>query len=125
MTSAQLTNLHILPSKYLPSLASLDSAFQLQEYISLLIRLDVHDVDNPPKGENRDEQGHGVKEGEKGKSEDTVDKAYWTCEQLRYVFGVPINKRRTYRASGALCRIYLTPLLRLCSWNICGLRVQR
>ena len=32
--------------KTLPSLASLDSAFQLQEYISLLIRLDVHDVNS-------------------------------------------------------------------------------
>lgn len=33
------------PVKQLPSLASLDSAFQLQEYISLLIRLDIHDVE--------------------------------------------------------------------------------
>ena len=56
------------PVKNSRSLASLDSAFQLQEYISLLMRLDVHDVDaivslpgSPPKGENRDEQGHGVK----------------------------------------------------------------
>ena len=34
------------PVKTLPSLASLDSAFQLQEYISLLIRLYVHDVNS-------------------------------------------------------------------------------
>ena len=56
----------------MPSLASLDSAFQLQKYISLLeVRLDVHDVDasvylpeSSRKGENRDEQGDSVKEGE-------------------------------------------------------------
>jgi hypothetical protein len=124
------------PVKNLPSLASLDSAFQLQEYISLLIRLDVHDVDaivslpgSPPKVENRDEQGHGVKEGEKesekGKNEVTVDEACWIYEQLRYVFGVLINKRRTYRASGALRRIYLTHLSRPCSRNVRVLRVQR
>ncbi|KIM38075.1 hypothetical protein M413DRAFT_13037 [Hebeloma cylindrosporum] len=82
------------PVKNLPSLSSLDSAFQLQEYISLLIRLDVHDVDaivslpgSPSKGENRDEQGDGVKEGEKesekGKNEITVDEACWIYEQLR------------------------------------------
>ena len=34
------------PIKSLPSLISLDSAFQMQEYISLLIRLDVHDVNS-------------------------------------------------------------------------------
>ena len=33
------------PVKSLPPLSALDSAFQLQEYISLLIRLDVHDVE--------------------------------------------------------------------------------
>ena len=55
----------------MPSLASLDSAFQLQKYISLLVRLDVHDVDasvylpeSSRKGENRSEQGDSVKEGE-------------------------------------------------------------
>ena len=51
----RLTNLLILPSN-LPLLASLASAFQLQEYIPLLIRVDVHDVDDLPKGENCDEQ---------------------------------------------------------------------
>ena len=124
------------PVKNLPSLASLDSAFQLQEYISLLIRLDVHDVDaivslpgSPPKGDSRDEQGDGVKEGEKesekGKNEVTVDEACWIYEQLRYVFGVQINKRKTYRASGALRRIYPILLLRPCSRNVRVLRVQR
>lgn len=53
--------------KNLPSLAWLDSAFQLQEYISLLIRLDaiVSPPGSPSKGENCDEPGDGVKAGEK------------------------------------------------------------
>jgi len=82
------------PVKNLPSLASLDSAFQLQEYISLLIRLDVHDVDAiislpgcSPKGGNLEGQGDGAKAGqkelEKGKNEVTVDEACWVYEQLR------------------------------------------
>ena len=75
----RLTNLLILPSN-LPLLASLASAFQLQEYISLLIRVDVHDVDDLPKEK------------------------------------IVTNKRRTYRASGALRSIYLTPLLR--PWSL-------
>ncbi|KAJ3899470.1 mps one binder kinase activator-like 4 [Lentinula edodes] len=57
----------------LPSLSSLDSAFQLQEYISLVIRKDVHDVDRiisipsiPGK-----EDGKGV------------DENCWIYEQLR------------------------------------------
>ncbi|KAE9389034.1 Mob1/phocein [Gymnopus androsaceus JB14] len=57
-----------------PSLSSLDSAFQLQEYISLVIRLDVHDVDRivsiPAKTEEAD-------------SKVTVDESCWIYEQLR------------------------------------------
>jgi len=112
------------PVKNLPSLASLDSAFQLQEYISLLIRLDVHDVDaivslpgSPPKGENRDERGHGVKEGEKelekGKNEVAVDEACWIYEQLRYVFGVLIKDEvlteRQATCSGSIPPTYHDP----------------
>ncbi|ETW76028.1 hypothetical protein HETIRDRAFT_329756, partial [Heterobasidion irregulare TC 32-1] len=63
---------HFYPDKSLPSLSSLDSAFQLQEYISLLIRLDVHDVEAI------------VSEGEKeSKNDFAVDKACWIYEQLR------------------------------------------
>ncbi|KAJ7773807.1 Mob1/phocein [Mycena metata] len=78
------------PVKSLPSLASLDSAFQLQEYISLLIRLDVHDVESivaiprggKGKGKQRDAEGDGEgKEGGGGKVE--VDEACWKYEQLR------------------------------------------
>ncbi|KAL1745600.1 Mob1/phocein [Schizophyllum fasciatum] len=68
------------PVKSLPSLASLDSAFQLQEYISLLIRLDVHDVDRivnlPEKPRN------GDADGEK-KTDASVDQYCWLYEQLR------------------------------------------
>ncbi|KAI4527090.1 hypothetical protein K525DRAFT_232504 [Schizophyllum commune Loenen D] len=68
------------PVKTLPSLASLDSAFQLQEYISLLIRLDVHDVERivnlPEKSKN------GDADGEK-KTDANVDQYCWIYEQLR------------------------------------------
>lgn len=85
------------PIKSLPSLSSLDSAFQLQEYISLLIRLDVHDVDTivsvPGKSTGREKPDNVAEElkgeeGEKekeGKNEVTVDEACWIYEQLRCV----------------------------------------
>lgn len=80
------------PIKNLPSLSSLDSAFQLQEYISLLIRLDVHDVDaivtlpgsTKDTGKTKEsEERTEEKEGEK-KSDITVDEACWIYEQLRF-----------------------------------------
>lgn len=73
------------PVKNLPSLASLDSAFQLQEYISLLIRFDVHDVDRIvtlPGSSSKDKE----REEHTGISKDaevTVDEACWIYEQLR------------------------------------------
>ncbi|KZT70519.1 Mob1/phocein [Daedalea quercina L-15889] len=79
------------PVKDIPPLSALDSAFQLQEYISLLIRKDVHDVDAivsiPGKGKQREgSDGEGAKgedtEGAEGK-EVTVDEACWIYEQLR------------------------------------------
>jgi hypothetical protein len=88
------------PVKTLPSLASLDSAFQLQEYISLLIRLDVHDVNSivslPGNPSSKDKEkevefspekkaNEGEKDVEKGKAEPTVDEACWIYEQLRSV----------------------------------------
>ena len=90
------------PIKNLPSLSSLDSAFQLQEYISLLIRLNVHDVNsivslpgNPSAKDKEKEVEVGFEkkgtEGEKdvdvvekGKAESTVDEACWIYEQLRF-----------------------------------------
>lgn len=80
------------PVRSLPPLSSLDSAFQLQEYISLLIRLDVHDVEaivSVPGG-----SGSKEKDASEIKSEDsekdggsvvTVDEACWIYEQLRLV----------------------------------------
>lgn len=83
------------PVKSLPSLSSLDSAFQLQEYISLLIRLDVHDVQRivslPGKPANTQDTGtplEELKNEEKdldrdGKGDVTVDEPCWIYEQLR------------------------------------------
>jgi hypothetical protein len=86
------------PVKSLPSLSSLDSAFQLQEYISLLIRLDVHDVNTivsvpgrtNDKEKNENDTGEELKGEEKEtekerRSEIAVDEACWIYEQLRYV----------------------------------------
>ncbi|KAI6006328.1 mps one binder kinase activator-like 4 [Pisolithus orientalis] len=90
------------PVKSVPPLSSLDSAFQLQEYISLLIRLDVHDVDTivslpgkttlKGKGKDKDTDESGqdapesdgkmVEDGER-KGEPSVDRACWIYEQLR------------------------------------------
>jgi hypothetical protein len=76
-----------------PSLSSLDSAFQLQEYISLLARLDPHDVERivAIPGKSVTEAG-GEKDAEKEKEKQAapeddrvaVDEACWIYEQLRY-----------------------------------------
>ncbi|TFY82893.1 hypothetical protein EWM64_g1107, partial [Hericium alpestre] len=85
------------PVKELPPLSSLDSAFQLQEYISLLIRLDIHDVEKivsipGRKGEkeslldsNQSEttSTEDKESGEEGKGDVVVDPACWAYEQLR------------------------------------------
>lgn len=83
------------PVKTLPSLSSLDSAFQLQEYISLLIRLDVHDVDSivslPGKVAFKDEekssdlsdQAERKSDDPERKSDVAVDRGCWIYEQLR------------------------------------------
>jgi hypothetical protein len=84
------------PIKSLPSLSSLDSAFQLQEYISLLIRLDVHDVDSivslPGTSKKDGEVARENELSEISKEEDKeserkndvqVDQACWIYEQLR------------------------------------------
>ncbi|KIY45930.1 Mob1/phocein, partial [Fistulina hepatica ATCC 64428] len=60
-------------------LSSLDSAFQLQEYISLLIRLNVHDVDaivSIPDASSKSK-------GDSPEESKTVDEACWIYEQLR------------------------------------------
>lgn len=102
--------------KSLPSLASLDSAFQLQEYISLLIRLDVHDVEAitslPGKraGKEKEVDIEGDKSDdseydERGKNEPTVDEACWIYEQLRcacrFFFFVSIFANTQYKTVSA------------------------
>ena len=71
-----------------PSLADLDSAFQLQEYISLLIQRDPHDVETivalPGRSSVKSPSGEGSSEKE-GKNEVVVDEACWIYEQLRCV----------------------------------------
>ncbi|KAH9918752.1 Mob1/phocein [Epithele typhae] len=79
------------PVKSLPPISALDSAFQLQEYISLLIRLDVHDVDKivsiPGKGSDSPDSSDAKTEEKEGEKEATsninVDEACWVYEQLR------------------------------------------
>ncbi|KIJ63119.1 hypothetical protein HYDPIDRAFT_113683 [Hydnomerulius pinastri MD-312] len=84
------------PVKSLPPLSALESAFQLQEYISLLIRLDVHDVDTivslpgKPSSKDSDEKALDSPENDSRKPEDgerksefSVDRACWIYEQLR------------------------------------------
>ena len=78
----------------------MDSAFRLHEYVSLLIRLDVHDVNSivslPGNVSTKDKEKElevspekkgkeGEKDVEKGKAEPTVDEACWIYEQLRSV----------------------------------------
>lgn len=73
-----------------PQLSSLDSAFQLQEYIALLIRHDVHDVEKivslPGKDDMSEESKSNSKEVEE---ERRVDENCWIYEQLRCVFSAP------------------------------------
>lgn len=78
------------PVHELPRLASLDSAFQLQEYISLLIRLNVHDVDAivsiPGKSGSHERDASDGSPEKEGKNEVTVDESCWVYEQLRCVW---------------------------------------
>src|SRR6266478_2030445 len=84
------------PVKNLPALSTLDSAFQLQEFISLTIRLNIHDVSAivsiPDSGSivggaSDDSSSALVDEldGDKDpRNEFAVDEACWIYEQLRY-----------------------------------------
>lgn len=91
------------PVKEIPPLSSLDSAFQLQEYISLLIRKNVHDVDAivtiPGKGKQREgSDGEGKGDDAEGaeSKEVTVDESCWIYEQLRYVSPVSYVRVTTH-----------------------------
>lgn len=84
------------PIKSLPSLASLDSAFQLQEYISLLIRLDVHDVESITSVPGKQDDSEQDKEKEKdGKEAVVVDEACWIYEQLRFVQFIALSAKKS------------------------------
>ncbi|KAL5514384.1 hypothetical protein ACEPAG_2472 [Sanghuangporus baumii] len=68
-----------------PSLSDFDSAFQLQEYISILIRQNPHDVETIVAPPGRVKKGD---QDEKDKSDvdarnDGVDEACWIYEQIR------------------------------------------
>lgn len=106
------------PVHELPPLASLDSAFQLQEYISLLIRLNVHDVESivsiPGKSSSheRDSSDGSNESAEKeGKGEVTVDESCWIYEQLRCVLDVSAGRARLNASCGpqATCSGPITP----------------
>ncbi|KAF7321949.1 hypothetical protein MKEN_00717400 [Mycena kentingensis (nom. inval.)] len=95
LRGSRISTFYPVKRENLPPLSSLDSAFQLQEYISLLIRLDVHDVESivsiPGKGSKSKDAGSAeAKEGagaaeaeDKKEKEVTVDEACWKYEQLR------------------------------------------
>ena len=84
------------PIKSIPPLSTLDSAFQLQEYISLTIRLNIHDVsaivsipDSRSNTEGVSDDGDTTLSDETDGDKDTknefaVDEACWIYEQLRY-----------------------------------------
>lgn len=120
------------PVKTLPSLSSLDSAFQLQEYISLLIRLDVHDVDSivslPGKATFKDteekfsdlsDQAERKPDDPERKSDIAVDRGCWIYEQLRYFCRSPyflcVN---CVRPSDVSHKTYLIPSSQCCSRNV-------
>ena len=84
------------PVKNLPALFTLDSAFQLQEYISLTIRSNIHDVqaivsipDSRSSTEGCSDDSSSAladePDGDKdARNEFAVDEACWIYEQLRY-----------------------------------------
>jgi len=80
------------PVKNLPALSTLDSAFQLQEFISLTIRLNIHDVqaivsipDSRSNAEGgSDDSSSALADEPDGDKDARVDEACWIYEQLRY-----------------------------------------
>ncbi|KAJ3539481.1 hypothetical protein NM688_g6354 [Phlebia brevispora] len=89
MKGARISDFY--PVKQVPPLASIDSAFQLQEYISLLIRHDVHDVEtivSIPGRYGKDKEGSDDMRGENrevdkdNKGDVVVDESCWIYEQL-------------------------------------------
>lgn len=123
------------PVKALPPLASLDSAFQLQEYISLLIRLDVHDVERivtipgrhgrEREGSSDDLRGEDREPEKDGKGDVVIDEACWIYEQLRYVWTYSCATCKTHpfyasrRLSQDLSHPLITTLQQECTRQTC------
>ncbi|KAF8524027.1 Mob1/phocein, partial [Gautieria morchelliformis] len=69
-----------------PSLSTLDSAFQLQEYIGAVVRLNPHDIERIVKVPGRNANADGEEKDKEADGEDervSVDEACWIYEQLR------------------------------------------
>jgi hypothetical protein len=69
-----------------PSLSTLDSAFQLQEYIGTVVKLNPHDIERIVKVPGRNANADGDEKDKEAEGEDermSVDEACWIYEQLR------------------------------------------
>ncbi|KAF8309886.1 Mob1/phocein, partial [Clavulina sp. PMI_390] len=72
----------------IPPLATLDSSFQLQEYIALLIKSDPHDVEriiSLPTSHHDDDEDELNAAGSSAEDDKPVDEQCWIYEQLRRV----------------------------------------
>jgi hypothetical protein len=107
-----------------PSLSKLDSAFQLQEYIALLVREDVHNVERivsmPGKkvGAELATPVEAKPEAEGGGSstsdeERAVDEGCWIYEQLRQAscLGLDSTRMLTYPNFALLFSMAITTLV--------------
>jgi hypothetical protein len=98
------------PVKTLPALSTLDSAFQLQEFISLTIRLNIHDVsaiisipDSRTNAEGGSDNSDPDLDDESDEDKDTkgefaVDEACWIYEQLRYAPYFFVSAKKTHKS---------------------------
>jgi hypothetical protein len=108
------------PIKNIPPLSTLDSAFQLQEFISLTIRLNIHDVSaiisipdsrNNTEGISDDNINDEADVDRDAKSEFAVDTACWIYEQLRYVDSVFLSRYNSRRVQRRLAQDLSHPLI--------------
>lgn len=85
-STSQIQDAYNAPSP-LPPLTSLDSAFQLQEYIALVVKADVHDVHRIVAIPTRRDEESSLNEDESSTEEEkAADEHCWIYEQLRSVF---------------------------------------
>ena len=98
LRGSRLSSFYPEPPSEIPPINSLNSAFQIQEYISLLVRADPHNVDRIVELPSipGSSSGVSINEGDltsdktaedgdkdKEKSEAVVDEPCWIYEQLR------------------------------------------